>query len=82
MGLTNKELAQKIDELPDKLVRRLDDRYYKKGEVDDKFISADKIYVKKETVAIVGSVLSLFMMILGGIGGYIIQLWIGLNGGR
>ena len=76
MALSNVELARKIDELPDKLIKRLDDRYYKKEEVDDKLT----LYVSKGTFTIVASTISFFMFILGAIGGFIIQLWTTLNG--
>lgn len=78
MSLTNKELAKKIDDLPDKLIERLDDRYYKKEDVDNKFL----LYVKKETVVIVTSVVSFMIFVLGAIGGFIVNLWLNLNGGK
>ena len=73
MALTNEELADKIDRIPEELIKRLDDRYYKKED-------ADKIFLKKETFAVVSSVLSFFIFILGVIGGFIINVWTALNG--
>lgn len=66
-----KELAKEIDNLPDRFIERLDDRYYKKKEID---LKLDR-YVLKSTVAIVSSVLSFFIFILGAIGGVMATIW-------
>lgn len=59
-----KSLNQKMDELPDTIISRLDDRYLKKDDADDRLVT------RRET-RMVSVILSVAVVLLG--------LWTGLR---
>lgn len=68
---TNKELAAKIDDLPDEIIKRLDDRYLKKDDADKKFVT------RREGAVVVGllTVLSLCIAVVAGISNLVSNLF-------
>lgn len=47
-----KDLHEKIDKLPDVIIRRLDDRYYKKDIADNQFITRREARVANALITI------------------------------
>lgn len=62
---TNRDLAQKIDELPDKLIPRFDDRYLKISDAQSKFDSQDKRFYTRLEGRAVNTVIGLVALALG-----------------
>jgi hypothetical protein len=65
---TNKDLANKIDRLPDELIKRLDDRYLKK---DD----AEKQYLTRRDAGMVMGVVTGLITILIGAGQFFLSIF-------
>lgn len=64
---TNKDLAEKIDDLPDELIRRFDDRYLKKDDNVKAWENADKRYIKRSDAGLIVGFATFSLTILGGL---------------
>lgn len=62
---TNRDLAQQIEELPDKLIQRLDDRYLKLSDAQLKFDAQEKRYYTRLEGRAISAIIGLAAVLLG-----------------